>query len=727
MTLACSQRLFKMPDIAVVPRTYGPFLTVALNGKGVLDIDTVKGCALGMAAHPGGGCYGECYARKTAARYGIDFTQSVNRRIHTNWHLATICKAMAESKLSWYRIGTSGDPSQDWKHTLTIIRALRHMHMTPVVVTKCWIPPTDEQVAELHKLGATVNISVSGLDSDAELEHRLSQRSRFIDAGIRTVTRVVTCEYGVSEWARMGKEKQELLLAFHPVIDNPLRAPSTNPRALSGEIILTDKPKSTGGGGKRISLHSDSVYLGSCEKCPDQCGKTGGRKMKEAPKLWEEKVEYEYVPVVLESEYAEQIATLALEDGIAHRAARKNMQIHSAIVCKVNDEFAGFFTFQNNHEVGEFCLLQSVIDPPHYTVERYQDMVRAMLKQNTEDYPALITTDPKSKFETVKMFESVGFKTNFQSGQFHYMATGDLQRVRLKRLAHMTMVNVWNSTKGEWLKIKKEWKQLIEDAGDRVGVANASYATRGGCWQGTNGFANVVTGHAHNGNASVLDPAACEVILRFFMPTEGKRVYNPFGGGVQFGFITGSYGYEYVASEIRKNQCDANNLICSDFKGVEWIPSDSSTYEPDGMFDLVFTCPPYYKVEKYLDYDGEPPEGEINSLPTYEVFRDTLFAGYKVAIEHLNEGSFFVVMTGDSRNSKGGYHCHEAETELFLRDNGLSIYNRIVYTEGPFTRLAQAKVTLNTRKFPKCEQKIIVAYKGDMSKIGERFAKVGRL
>jgi DNA modification methylase len=196
---------------------------------------------------------------------------------------------------------------------------------------------------------------------------------------------------------------------------------------------------------------------------------------------------------------------------------------------------------------------------------------------------------------------------------------------------------------------------------------------------------------------------------------------------VQFGFIAGSYGYEYIASEIRQNQCDANNSICQDLNSAKWIKSDSSIYEPEGMFDLAFTCPPYYKVEKYIDYDGTPPEGEINSLSTYDEFRDTLFAGYKLAIEHLNDNCFFVIMIGDSRDKHGAYYCHEAETELFLKENGLAVYNKIVYLECEFTRLAQAKKTLNYRKFPKREQKIIVAYKGDMSKIKELYQPIGRL
>ena len=80
-----------------------------------------------------------------------------------------------------------------------------------------------------------------------------------------------------------------------------------------------------------------------------------------------------------------------------------------------------------------------------------------------------------------------------------------------------------------------------------------------------------------------------------------------------------------------------------------------------------------------------------------------------------------------SRDKYGAYHCHESETEIFFKDNGLAVYNKIVYLECEFTRLAQAKKTLNYRKFPKREQKIIVAYKGDMKAISELYSKVGRL
>lgn len=453
-------------------------------------------------------------------------------------------------------------------------------------------------------------------------------------------------------------------------------------------------------------------------------------------------IEYIHVESVIGSGYEIPVAKLALEDGVAYRAARKNMQIHSAIILKIDGEFSGFFTFQVNHEAREYCLLQSAMCLDRQDREIYGGMVKEIIKLNTYGYPMIMTVSTKHYLERPEVFEKLGFRTYLNLSGYAYMVHGTLDQVRMKRLAHATMTNVWVTTRADWLKMKRELNAGLDAAGERHGIRNPKFATRDGCWQGDNGYSNVVlakhevkdgkivkdASRSLNGNASVLDPVACEAILRFFMPTDGRRVYNPFGGGVQFGFVSASYGYDYVASEIRKNQCDANNLLCSDLAGnALWVHSDSSTYEPDGMFDLCFTCPPYYKVEKYLDYDGKPPDGELNCMATYEQFRDTLFAGYRKAIAALKNDRFFVVMTGDSRNSSGAYYGCEAEHELFFRDQGLHIYNRIVYLECEFTRLAHAKRTLDYRKFPKREQKILVFFKGDIRTIKGNFPPMGRL
>lgn len=458
--------------------------------------------------------------------------------------------------------------------------------------------------------------------------------------------------------------------------------------------------------------------------------------------MFKQKIELIKVDSVIGSGYEEEVSKLAIEDGVAYRAARKNMQIHSAIILKIDNEFCGFFTFQVNHIAKEFCLLQSAMDLNKKDRDIYIKMVEKIIEQNTFGYPMIMTVSTKHDLECPKVFEKAGFKTYLNLSGFEYMVYGTFEQIRMKRLAHATMTNAWTTTRSDWLKMKKEWNAKIEEMGEKHNIPNPKFASRDGCWQGSNGYSNVVLssnvvengkvvhkkGKSFNGNASVLDPVACEAILRFFMPTDGKRVYNPFGGGVQFGFIAGSYGYDYVASEIRQNQCDANNELCKDLKGnAKWIKSNSATYEPDGMFDLCFMCPPYYKVEKYIDYDNVIPEGELNNLPTYEEFRDSLFSGYKNAIKHLNDNCFFVVMTGDSRDKNGAYYGSEAEHELFFKDQGFHIYNKIVYLECEFTRLAHAKRTLDYRKFPKREQKILVFYKGDMKKIKELYPPIGRL
>lgn len=251
-------------------RHYASGITAAVNIKGVMDVDTVKGCTPGMSAYPERGCYGDCYAAKIAAYRGFDFAVSVKRGFSDREHVATIRRIINLHAASWYRIGVHGDPSYDWRHTISVCKYLWPTGKTPVIVTKHWRALEDEQVDYLRKLGAVVNTSVSGMDADAELAHRVGQAGRLRAAGVRSVFRVVTCAYGDSEWARGCAERQDYLLSMEPVIDNPFRPSPSHPRVLSGELSVIQRADSIGGAW--VSLHSPSAYLGACGGCPDQCG-----------------------------------------------------------------------------------------------------------------------------------------------------------------------------------------------------------------------------------------------------------------------------------------------------------------------------------------------------------------------------------------------------------------------------------------------------------------------
>lgn len=217
---------------------YRPLLTVVENRKGVLDVDTVKGCAEGMQAYPDGGCYGECYAYKAATRYGIDFSISVSRRLIPS-RAASIFYTIKKHPSAWYRIGVAGDPCHDWENTVSVCETLRYTGKIPVIVTKHWITLSDSHISRLRVLGVVFNTSTSGLDTDTEIQYRVNQIERLKGAGISSVCRVVTCNFGTSEWARACKEKQDYLLSLAPIIDTPLRTSGHNKHVINGDIIIT--------------------------------------------------------------------------------------------------------------------------------------------------------------------------------------------------------------------------------------------------------------------------------------------------------------------------------------------------------------------------------------------------------------------------------------------------------------------------------------------------------
>jgi hypothetical protein len=253
------------------PNHFRQKLTAVENGKGILDVDTVKGCSRGMHSYPVGGCYGECYAFKTARRFGFDFSVSISRKLFRS-NMGKVFFTVKNHSAAWYRVGTTGDPCHDWGNTIHVCEQLSRTQKTPVIVTKHWIPISEDGLQRLRRLGTVINTSTSGMDSEQEIQHRTNQHLRLKDFGIKAILRVVTCLFGLSEWARACHEKQAYLLSLVPVIDTPLRIRKSNARVINGDILADKVEDSIGGGGRYISINSSNAYLGACKNCPDQCG-----------------------------------------------------------------------------------------------------------------------------------------------------------------------------------------------------------------------------------------------------------------------------------------------------------------------------------------------------------------------------------------------------------------------------------------------------------------------
>ena len=175
-------------------KEYSPYLSASLNCKGVLDVDTVKGCEFGMAKYPNGGCYELCYACKLARQYGYNFNKSVVRKIEDGKRLG-IENIVKKHYAPWFRTGNMGDPSFDWDNTVNVCEWLGKFN-TPVSISKHWVCMSNNHAMSLKKCGAVVNTSTSPLDTNKEIEYRINVFKWLKKIGINSILRVVSIKPG---------------------------------------------------------------------------------------------------------------------------------------------------------------------------------------------------------------------------------------------------------------------------------------------------------------------------------------------------------------------------------------------------------------------------------------------------------------------------------------------------------------------------------------------------
>lgn len=260
-------------------REYKPIISLSKNNRGIWDLDTVKGCESGLL-HNQGGCYGDCYAYKTAKRYGIDFSKSINRHFRNKKHLNSIIKKIEKIDMPFIRIGCSGDPSEDWDHTIYIINQIRNNSQLNlfdlkskkqiVIITRHWNVLTDKQLNEMKNFNLVVNTSISALDKPELIEKCLSQYER-IKPFCKSVLRVVTADFNLqNEIGHKLHKIQQKLMSNEGFIDTVFR-PSFNNIFLTQGIINAKKMafmKST----SLVSKYNKKTFLGKCNNCLEMCG-----------------------------------------------------------------------------------------------------------------------------------------------------------------------------------------------------------------------------------------------------------------------------------------------------------------------------------------------------------------------------------------------------------------------------------------------------------------------
>ena len=146
-------------------RSYSNKITLTENGRGIWTIDPVMGCKSGVKDDKKG-CFGDCYAARNARIYGYDFSQNVLRDFENEKHLQLIIRKINKLEFPFIRMGNSGDPSEDWEHTIKILELLKDTNKEFVIITKHWSKLNRKQLERIKVLNVCINTSISAIDDN---------------------------------------------------------------------------------------------------------------------------------------------------------------------------------------------------------------------------------------------------------------------------------------------------------------------------------------------------------------------------------------------------------------------------------------------------------------------------------------------------------------------------------------------------------------------------------
>lgn len=218
---------------------------------------------------------------------------------------------------------------------------------------------------------------------------------------------------------------------------------------------------------------------------------------------------------------------------------------------------------------------------------------------------------------------------------------------------------------------------------------------------------------------SKFDPVLAEISYTWFCP-EGGKILDPFAGGAVRGIVAETLGYKYTGIDLSEKQIEGNLLNCDliDVK-PRYICDDSINMDEhfkDETFDFVFTCPPYFDLEKYSDH-----KRDLSNMP-YDEFLEAYEEIILKACNKLKNNKFACFVVGDIRDKKGVYRDFIGATKKAFANAGLHLYNEMIFVENPASAALRCqRVFDSTRKVTKTHQNVLVFYKGNPKTIKSDF------
>ena len=221
---------------------------------------------------------------------------------------------------------------------------------------------------------------------------------------------------------------------------------------------------------------------------------------------------------------------------------------------------------------------------------------------------------------------------------------------------------------------RPDWDDAIGDEGDTTGQTRRSGATK----------------YLPGLRYSRFHPHLAEVCIRYWS-LEGDRIVDPFAGRATRGVIATLLGRHYEGYEISPaSQERGHQQIAS-------IDSSSLVRLGDGCAmaettaesaDLVFTCPPYHRLERY-----ESVPNQLSDILSYEAFLTRMAEAAANIMRVLKPGRWAVIVVADWRDGRAFRLFHVDLINIMRERVGVDVHDiMVIHNNSPFAPLQAGKV-----------------------------------
>jgi len=206
---------------------------------------------------------------------------------------------------------------------------------------------------------------------------------------------------------------------------------------------------------------------------------------------------------------------------------------------------------------------------------------------------------------------------------------------------------------------------------------------------------------------SEFNPFIAKSIISYWSKP-GAFILDPFAGRTR-GIVAALMGRKYLGYEISKKAYDCIIGEINKFNlKAEIRNEDCINMEEDIKADLIFSCPPYFNLEKY-----ESCKGQLSDINDYKEFLAALEKRIKVCSSKLKREGYAAFVIGDFRKNGDYILFHKDFIELAercrLKLHDLTILQNIQFG----IALHRFGAVRELKQMSKCHEYLLIFKKND--------------